>query len=55
LFGTVRGASVNANGGSGIHFDSALLNANNSPGGNLKPKIVFLGWYYKVPEDEPII
>lgn len=55
LFGTVRGASINANGGSGIHFDSALLNANNSPGGNLKPKIVFLGWYYKVPEDEPII
>ena len=55
LFGTVRGASVTANGGSGIHFDSALLNATNSPGGNLKPKIVFLGWYYKVPEDEPVI
>ncbi|MFC3033654.1 polymer-forming cytoskeletal protein [Pseudoalteromonas fenneropenaei] len=55
LFGTVRGASINASGGSGVHFDSALKNLKIGNGSGVKKpaKVTFLGWSYK-PNSEPV-
>ncbi|CCQ11537.1 hypothetical protein PALB_24360 [Pseudoalteromonas luteoviolacea B = ATCC 29581] len=48
LYGTVRGASINGSGGSGVHFDAALKNLKIGGSTNLKQgaKLMFLGWRY---------
>ncbi|MBQ4878251.1 type II secretion system protein [Pseudoalteromonas luteoviolacea] len=53
FFGTVRGATIEANGGSGIHFDEALKDLKLGNGGTVKePAILkFVGWRYKHPEE----
>lgn len=53
LYGTVRGASINASGGSGVHFDAALKNIQLGGSTSLKQaaKISFLGWRYKLPTE----
>ncbi|ESP91908.1 MULTISPECIES: DUF7305 domain-containing protein [Pseudoalteromonas] len=52
FFGTVRGATIEANGGSGIHFDEALKKLKLGNGGTVKQpaKLTFKGWRYKHPE-----
>ncbi|KZN68939.1 DUF7305 domain-containing protein [Pseudoalteromonas luteoviolacea] len=52
FFGTVRGATIEAHGGSGVHFDEALKDLKIGSGGTVKTpaKLVFDGWRYKHPE-----
>ncbi|MBQ4813734.1 polymer-forming cytoskeletal protein [Pseudoalteromonas luteoviolacea] len=53
FFGTVRGATIEAHGGSGVHFDEALKDLKIGSGGTVKTpaKLVFDGWRYKHPEE----
>ncbi|AOT06679.1 pilus assembly PilX N-terminal domain-containing protein [Pseudoalteromonas luteoviolacea] len=53
FFGTVRGATIEANGGSGIHFDEALKELKLGNAGTVKEpaKLEFMGWRYKHPEE----
>ncbi|TQF72910.1 DUF7305 domain-containing protein [Pseudoalteromonas luteoviolacea] len=52
FFGTVRGATIEAHGGSGVHFDEALKNLKIGSGGTVKTpaQLKFDGWRYKHPE-----
>ena len=50
LFGSVRGSTITASGGSGAHYDAGLLKVQNGGKPSTPARIVFLGWRYKTPE-----
>ncbi len=50
LFGSVRGSSITATGGSGAHYDASLLQVKNGTTPSSPARIVFLGWRYKTAE-----
>ncbi|WP_194868008.1 PulJ/GspJ family protein [Pseudoalteromonas sp. PPB1] len=52
FYGTIRGATIDATGGSGVHFDEALKNFNLGNGGVITPaKLEFMGWRFESGED----
>lgn len=50
LFGSVRGSTITATGGSGAHYDAGLLQVQNGGTPASSARIVFLGWSYKTAE-----
>ncbi len=46
LFGSVRGSTITASGGSGAHYDAGLLQVQNGGSPVSTARIVFLGWSY---------
>ncbi|WP_348708865.1 PilX N-terminal domain-containing pilus assembly protein [uncultured Pseudoalteromonas sp.] len=50
LFGSVRGSTITASGGSGAHYDAGLLQVQNGGTPASPARIVFLGWSYKTTE-----